>query len=236
MELAFQHKGETWQRLPATPARCFIVGLDLGQSQDPTALCVLEWHHVALDTWTPRRSNSNVLIQDTKDHFDIRHLERVPLGLPYPEIIAYVADVLAREPLRDNYTLCIDETGVGKVVGDLFDAGGLRPIKITITSGNDATRQSQRRWHVSKTVLISSLDARLNTGELRIAKRLTDASALAEEMRDFRRIVTDAGRATYGARVGKHDDLVLSVALATWWAAQSRRGGEVSTSYVRGMY
>ena len=233
MGIMFQYRGEMWHRVPATPARRFIMGLDLGQSHDPTAMCILEWCHVALDTWTPRRGNSNVLIQDTQDRFDIRHLERLPLGWSYPQIIGHVSDVIAREPLRDGCDLVIDETGVGRVVGDLFDKTGMSPIKVSITSGNDATRQAQRRWHVSKSVLISSLDARLNTGELRIAKRLADAPALAEEMRDFRRIVTDAGRATYGARVGKHDDLVLAVALATWWAAQSRRGGEFSQGFYK---
>jgi len=212
------------------------MGLDLGQSQDPTALSVLEWNRKPLETWTPRRSNANVLIQDSQDRYDIRHIERLRLGWSYPEMIAYTMDVLQREPLRDNCTLVLDQTGVGAVVADLFDKAGLKPIKVSITAGSDATRVSERRWNVSKTVLISSLDARLNTGELRIAKRLTDAGALAEEMRDFRRIVTNAGHATYGARVGKHDDLVLSLALATWWAAESRRHGEVSTGVVRGLF
>jgi hypothetical protein len=236
METTFDYHGETWRRIPVTPAQRFIMGLDLGQSQDPTALSVMQWDRTPLETWSPRRGNSNVLFQDSQTHFDIRHLERLRLGWSYPEMISYVADVLQREPLRDNCTLVIDETGVGRVVGDLFDAAGLRPIKVSITAGSDATRISERRWHVSKTVLISSLDARLNTGELRIAKRLTEAHALAEELRDFRRLVTAAAHATYGARTGKHDDLVLSLALATWWAAESRRGGEVSTGVVRGMF
>jgi hypothetical protein len=233
MELTFPYKGETWHRIPVIPSQRFIMGLDLGQSQDPTALSVLQWDRSPLKTWTPRRNNANVLIQGVEEHFDIRHLERLQLGWSYPEIIAYVMDVLQREPLRDNCTLVLDQTGVGAVVADLFDKAGLMPIKVNITSGSDATRISERRWNVSKTVLISALDARLNTGELRVAKRLTDAGALAEEMRDFRRIVTASAHATYGARVGKHDDLVLSLALATWWAAESRRRGEVSTGIYR---
>jgi hypothetical protein len=176
----FQHNGETWHRHRAYPSRRFIVGLDLGQSQDFTALSVLEWDRTPLPTWKPKRGNSNALIQDTQDRYDIRHLERLPLGWPYPEIIAYVTNVLAREPLRDGCDLVIDITGVGAVVGDLFDSAGLAPIKVSITAGADQSRLDQRRWNVAKTILISSLDARLNTGELRIAKRLTEAPALAK--------------------------------------------------------
>jgi hypothetical protein len=62
---------------------------------------------------------------------------------------------------------------------------------------------------VAKGILISTLDARLHTGELRFAKELTDADALADELKDFRRKVSAAGRFQFEARVGKHDDLGL---------------------------
>ena len=73
------------------------------------------------------------------------------------------------------------------------------------------------------TLLISGLDARLLSGELRFAAALGEAHALAEELKDFRRHLTSAGRASYQARVGKHDDLVLAVAIALWWAIERRR-------------
>src|SRR5467141_3733295 len=65
------------------------------------------------------------------------------------------------------------------------------------------------------------LGARLHTGELKIAAALSDAGALQEELKDFRRKVSDAGRATYNARTGARDDLVLAVAIALWWATTS---------------
>jgi hypothetical protein len=40
------------------------------------------------------------------------------------------------------------------------------------------------------------------------------------ELLDFRCKLSDAGRATYAARVGRHDDLVLAVAIAAWWIAR----------------
>ena len=56
---------------------------------------------------------------------------------------------------------------------------------------------------VQPTILDSSFDAcpvgaRLHTGELKIAA-MPDAGALQEELKDFQRKVSDAGRATYNA-------------------------------------
>ena len=67
------------------------------------------------------------------------------------------------------------------------------------------------------------MDARLHSGELKFAAELGEAHTLAEELKDFRRHVGAAGRATYQARAGKHDDLVLAVAIALWWAIERRK-------------
>ena len=56
------------------------------------------------------------------------------------------------------------------------------------------------------------------TGELKIAAALLDAEPLKEELKDFQRKVSDVGRATYNARVGAHDDLILVVAMALWFS------------------
>jgi hypothetical protein len=41
---------------------------------------------------------------------------------------------------------------------------------------------------------------------------------MQEELEGFQRKVSDAGRTTYNARTGAHDDLVLAVAIAPWRA------------------
>jgi hypothetical protein len=55
-----------------------------------------------------------------------------------------------------------------------------------------------------------------HAGDLKIAKSLPEAAALASELQDFRASISEAGYASFGARVGKHDDLVLALALACW--------------------
>ena len=134
-----------------------------------------------------------------------------------PDKKGTLAATLGRPPLRGNYELVIDETGVGRPVGDLFDDAGMQPTRVTITAGeNQSGFTSGRRWHVAKSLLISNLDARLHTGELCFAASLTEAGALHEELKDFRRKVSAAGRYSFEARVGKHDDLVLAVAIGLW--------------------
>jgi hypothetical protein len=161
--------------------------------------------------------------QDVEEHFDVVHAERLPLGTSYPGVVAHVREVLNRPPLRERCYLVIDESGVGRAVGDMFSAAGLRAVRVSITGGVEITKQDTLRWSVAKTQLISGVDARLHSGELRFAAELGEAHALAEELKDFRRHLTAAGHATYQARTGRHDDLVLAVAIGLWWATERRR-------------
>jgi hypothetical protein len=200
----------------------WVMGLDLGQSSDPTAISVLEHINGVLDSnpeWE-RHCGIGSIPQVKAERVNVRHLERLPLGTSYPAIVQHVKDLLARPPLSAAAELVIDSTGVGRAVADIFVAAGLRPQQVTITAGSDISCVGDDRWHVSKTHLISVVDAMLHTGVLRFAAQLTEAPAMKDELKDFRRKLSDAGRATYAARTGQHDDLVLSVAIACWWISQ----------------
>jgi hypothetical protein len=234
-----QHRGRTYLRLPAQAIDRFVVGVDLGQSVDSTAVSVIHHTRTPLQSWSITEAKSanhySVMKQDICEFFDVRHLERLPLGVPYPEQVQRVADIVARPPLRSGVEIVVDQTGVGAAVADLFDRAGLHPVRVVIGAGFEAVRHAERKWVVPKSELISGLDARLHAGELRIAKELSEATVLADELRDFRRLVSEAGRASYSARAGKHDDLVLSVAIALWWLTKPRRG-EHSHGGVRGLF
>ncbi|MGY3396504.1 hypothetical protein [Bradyrhizobium sp. 1200_D9_N1_1] len=216
-----------WRSIYARPVDRWFVGVDLGQSTDPTAISVMNHRVLPLDGWdmiekTQTRRQKKVV------HFDVRHLERLPLGMSYPQQIQRVVNLLARPPLNAlRPKLVIDETGVGRPVGDMFDAAGLWPSRITITAGLEATQHGGKSWHVPKGLLISNLEAHSHSGELRIAAAANDAAALKEELKDFKRKISEAGRTTYAARVGAHDDLVLSVAITLWMATQ---GPEMSVN------
>jgi hypothetical protein len=223
----FTARGVTHRLRHAQAEHRFFVGCDLGQSNDPTAISVLHRSREPLRSWSTILETDNLIEkhQDVAERFDVRHLERLPLGTSYPAVVELVARLIAREPLRENCELVIDETGVGRAVGDIFCRYGVEFVGVTITAGTGAERQQPsgpERWHVSKQVLVSTVDARLHTGELRFAADLAEAGAMAEELKDFRRHVSSAGRFSYEARSGKHDDLVLAVAIALWRATGAR--------------
>ena len=59
-------------------------------------------------------------------------------------------------------------------------------------------------------------------GRFKVAKGLPLASALMGELQAFQVRLTAKGRDTYAAKAGKHDDLVMAVALAVWFGTATR--------------
>ena len=59
--------------------------------------------------------------------------------------------------------------------------------------------------------------AAIETGRLKIAKRLPLADAFKRELQAFRVQLTAKGRDTYAAHSGEHDDLLMAPALAVWF-------------------
>ena len=69
-----------------------------------------------------------------------------------------------------------------------------------------------------KLTLVSRLQALLHEGRLKILRELAEAETLVRELQDFRVEFTATGHLTFNARTGKHDDLVLALAIAVWRA------------------
>src|SRR6185437_8939809 len=68
--------------------------------------------------------------------------ERVPLGTPYPGIVAHVGRLLDKLPAGTE--LVIDLTGVGRPVFDMFVYSGISPLGVLITAGASETRDGPR--------------------------------------------------------------------------------------------
>lgn len=179
----------------------FLMGLDLGQAQDYTALTVLE-------QFEPGPTS----------RYDVRHLERFKLGTKYPDIVREVARRLAAAPLAGNCTLVIDATGVGRPVLDMLKAAHTHPVGVTITGGDKATYDAGL-WRCPKRELVSVMQVLLQNGRIKFAKDLPEAATLVRELRSFQfKIDPITAHDSYGAwREGAHDDLVLAVAVAAWY-------------------
>ena len=178
----------------------FFVGLDLGQSQDYTALSILER-----------------LKKDKEYAYHVRHLERVR-GAPYPLIVDKTAKMMQSLGRKGCTSLVVDQTGVGAPVVDLFEQAGLKPIGVLIHGGDKALHEG-KSWRVPKRDLVSVLQVLLQTERLKVASKLKLGPMLSQEMLNFRvKIDPLTAHDSYSAwREEDHDDLVLSVALAAWW-------------------
>lgn len=194
----------------------YFLGLDLGQSNDSTAISVVRRNRVI--EWYGHHAKPLTRIKS--ETFQVGYLERTPLGTTYPAIVNHVARLLQRSTWAGNIDLTIDRTGVGAPVCDLFKAAGLTHIGVTITGGDSESSDGTFVYRVPKLTLISQLQALLHEGKLQIHRALPEAATLVRELQDFRVAYTDAGRMTFGAREGAHDDLVLSLAIAVWRATR----------------
>ncbi len=207
------------------PHRVRFLGLDLGQSKDysalvvvervtppPTAPDVLRTHHL----WRDGMPIAPPLVAQ-KPQYHVRNIHRFPLGTPYPEIVGDVREGM-RTPDFTGAPLVVDATGVGRPVVDMFRDAGLHPEPITIVSGVTVSKVDGY-WHVPKRDLVSIIAVLLQTERLKFAEALPMVRVLTEELLNFKVKITEAANDTYGAwREGQHDDLVLAVALAIWYA------------------
>ncbi len=206
------HEGAGFDVDPVSPtpaAADFLLGLDLGQARDYTALVIAQRHD--LDPAT----------------YDVAHIERWK-GERYPRLVEIVtARVLALRDAAANgrsaprCRLVIDHTGVGRPVLDMFleAALGLPVTGVTITSGQ-AISTNDDGFGVPKRVLASTLQVLLQSNRLRFAQQLPLTPTLAAELENFRVKINAGGHDSYGAgddwRENNHDDLVLACALACW--------------------
>jgi hypothetical protein len=125
--------------------RTFVLGLDLGQVNDYSALCV------------------NELLErpDGKLEHRCGHLERWR-GVPYPAVVRDVAKHVdrvrgGRHPrpfigptryhpdTRPGIILVIDNTGCGRPVSDMFDEANMdcQIVKVSITGGGRSARRGK---------------------------------------------------------------------------------------------
>lgn len=187
--------------IPGSTRPCYLVGLDLGQAQDYTALVIVEQQ----DT-SPTAS------------YAIRHLERFRLGTAYPRIVSHVQALLQRPSLQGQSTLVVDATGCGRPVVDLLTQAQLAPVAVSIHGGGQVSHEG-RHWRVPKRDLVGGLLVLLQTERLKVADALPLAQVLVQELLNFR-VTIDPRTAhdSYSAwREADHDDLVLATALAVWW-------------------
>ena len=198
------------------------MGVDLGQSRDFSAIAVVE----KVEKVGARDPATMVFARETE--LQLRYLERVPLGTPYPKVVERVASVAQSQPLAGQCLMVVDGTGVGRPVVDLLREAdtGCR-IRAVIVTGGGVERREGGYDRVPKRDLIMALRLSLEQGKLRIAAGLRHGEDLLAEMAAIQVRVSASGNEQFGAwREGTHDDLVFAVALAVWGTRLRTVGGQ----------
>ncbi len=208
-------------------AQRVAVGVDLGQSKDPTSIAIIEKtsREIAVGTPMERVPALRAMLRSELPVYRLRGLDQAPLGMSYPNQAALLKSLLARKEIAEHDpNVWIDYTGVGRAVYDIFQQERVPNIKpVTITANGQAGPNSQGGYSVPKLELVTRLQALMHTGRLLIPPNLPLAKKFRKELVDFRVSYTAVGNATFGAREGAHDDLVLAVALAVYGLNSERR-------------
>ena len=188
-----------------------IVGVDIGQKRDPTAICVAR--------------EDKRIEQDVGEvtHYLVHLLERLPLGTPYPRVVDRVAEVVHRASERTGQTVhvYVDATGVGQPVVDLLQERSVEATPVYFTYGDRRTEEGDKVT-LGKSFLVSRLQTLLQTRRIHLPNT-SEARVLADELQNYEIRVDENANDRYGAfRVGTHDDLVTALGLAVQPTKQKR--------------
>jgi hypothetical protein len=209
------------------------VGIDVGQVNDPMAVCVTEvtqvdtgklryaseqtlGHHDPKGFWVPPTGIDPVM----RSEYIVRYITRLPLGMPYPDVAEHIADMLCNDLFQNRIVrVLIDITGVGRPVWqDLQKEIRLRPkckhIRIKPTSFVRGEQYNRSKGSLGKSFLVSRTQSLLQ-GERIHGPDIPEMRATCEELRIYEIKTSEEGKNTYGAfKVGTHDDLATALGLS----------------------
>jgi hypothetical protein len=243
-------QGETQpRRMPTYSPRRYSVGVDLGQSNDPTAIAVMERTVVPPQSalFAPVGKSPENRLVEGEIVYDLVYLRRPKLGTPYDTIAKRVADLICElEPEGafgelGQVTLSVDATGVGRAVADMLQTELKRRgttsksvprvdyRRVSVTGSNTSLKRptsSDGYWSVPKVQLVFPLVAALQQNKVRIAKNIKDREQLVHELRNYRRVVNiSTGNMAFEPwRESDHDDLLFAAALSLWGWQVKRPG------------
>ena len=179
------------------------VGVDVGQRVDPTAIAVAEHE------WRESEGRE-------EDHWLVRHLERLPLGTPYPQVADRLAEVAKnvknqrhqiREPspwggydvrtVAPSVTIYVDATGVGQPVVDEMSSRHLSPIAVYFTHGDKRTEEGWGAVKLGKAWLVSRMQTLLQGGRIHLPNT-QETENLARELLDYEIRVSEDANDRYG--------------------------------------
>ena len=195
--------------IPALPASDWVVGVDIGQRRDYSAVAVLDWVE---ETDGTRNPATYEFVR--RKVIRLRHAERVRIGTPFAGVVDRVADIVS-DPRLQGCSLVVDATGVGAPVIELLRAAQLpcRLLPVQITGGLEESSDGTC-YRVPKRDLVTGLQVLFDRWPVDIASGPPGVHALVAELETFKAKRSGSGNLRYE---GDKDDLTMALALAWWW-------------------
>ena len=186
-----------------------LIGVDIGQKHEPSAICVIETEY--------RETQGH-----SSKHLLVRLLERLPPGTTYVQLGQRLKVIIGgiRRLGGSSPVIHLNATGLGWPVVDLIKretdyVGTVIPVHFN--HGDRATEEGRGSLcvlNVGKAFLVSNLKCLLETAHIHLP-RTPDAEVLSQELLDYNISIPEDANERQGAfKVGSRDDLVNALGLA----------------------
>ena len=194
-----------------------LIGMDLGQLQDYTAISVVR----VIETQTPvtleDNPNRRHKAYDKFMTYQVLHLERFK-GKTYSQALDRVAIVMDHPSMfLDAKELILDASGLGQPVLEMAYSRDFDSVTGVVITGGEQARYNDGKYHVPRTELISCLVSVFQSQRITIAGDLEHKDILIGELSSLQVKKRPSGHEAYeSAKATEHDDMVLSLGMAIW--------------------
>lgn len=188
------------------------IGVVLGQNQDRAALCVVE----AKKLEKKIRLKDGRFKRQKQQHFYLRLLERLPVGVQWQDVAARLSEVVGNLYDRRDQSpevIYIDTTGLGLPVLEFFREAlpGETVEGIFLTQG-DLQSEEDERIRLGKSAMVSRMKALLAADRLEMPE--TDKfKGLASELKSFQ-LDKHESSSDRLFRMGANDDQITAIGMA----------------------
>lgn len=226
----------------APAVRYVQIGVDVGKMHDPTAIVVSDISRRATGQRKPGYHPGGEVagqwigptyapdaLERFETRYTVRHMERIPLGVSYPEQARRLVRILANlaklrlpgEP-RLERSVYLDITGVGRPVFDIVAEELLTeplasavPIYGLTFTGGEMTTYDRDEGRLPKAYLVSRLQALMQGHCIELPPDHPDTPIMQGELKTYEIRLSQSGKDTYGAFANDtHDDYATGLGLS----------------------
>jgi hypothetical protein len=203
---------QTGQPSELVPEGEFLVGLSIGQGLQPTGVAVLE-------RFMPQPAA-------TSRSYACRYLRRwLPPATAYPVLVSNLKGMLSDTPLRHSALVVEAGPGIKAVVAFLRKhrlPAHIQPVEVRAGAEDNYVEGT---WRTAKADVIETTRQVLQEGRLVFDDRMPpevmattpSAQTIYHALLTYPYNKTPAANDAFASREGADDDLILAVALASWF-------------------